>query len=54
MGLAVSVSFMSALITENTESATAIAIGVGAGLFMGGVVAAITGAFLVRLLSRQP
>lgn len=52
VGLGLSVTLMSVLLTEDTAAAAAIAIGVGAGLVMGLTVAAGTGWSLVRILGR--
>ena len=49
-GLVVAISFLSALLTEDTRLAGGIVIGVAAGVLMGAVVAAVTGWFLVRIL----
>jgi len=50
LGLVVSVSFMSILLTEDTTLGAAVGIGVTAGLLMGLTVALVTGWFLVRIL----
>lgn len=53
LGLVVSVSFMSILLTEDTTLRGGIVIGVAAGLLMGLTVALVTGWFLVRILERR-
>jgi hypothetical protein len=53
VGLGFSVTLMSVLLTEETTTPAAIAIGLGAGFLMGITVAAITGRFLVRILRRS-
>lgn len=53
VGLGLSVTLMSVLLTEETTTPAAIAIGLGAGLLMGITVAAVTGRFLVRILRRS-
>jgi hypothetical protein len=53
VGLGLSVTLMSVLLTEETTTLAVIAIGLGAGLLMGITVAAITGRFLVRVLGRS-
>ena len=53
VGLGLSVPLMSVLLTEETTTPAAIAIGLGAGLVMGITVAAVTGGFLVRILRRS-